>query len=673
MPVLTDPAAAYRAATDPEEILALAAAAAERTLNITLFPGQHRCALALTAGRIVEMQTGEGKTVAAMPAAALLAKAGKGLHVLTANDYLAKRDAAWMGPAYAELGLRVAWIGQLSTPEERRRAYEADITYLAATEAGFDHLRDCRTLTRAERVQRPLYAAIVDEADSILIDEARIPLVLAGECEGIAESARRAGPAARAMRQGIDYILDARNQNMEITYEGLSRAEDILQVEQIHDAPNGLLTALYHALHAKHLLTRDVDYLVRDGKIFPIDEYKGRTAKERRWPAGMHAALEEKEGLPIQEPGRVLASATLQNFALQYEHLCGMTGTAATQAEEFQRIYGLDVEVIPTHKPRIRIDYPDVLFPNQAAKFRAIVQSIRERHSTGQPVLIGSESVEASEQISRAIPDIPHNVLNARHEEAEAALIAQAGQCGAVTVSTNMAGRGVDIVLGPGVAELGGLHVIGTARNDSRRIDNQLRGRAGRQGDPGSTRYFIALDDELIHRFRDDGEEIRTLADCDMLQRRAEGRHLDARLFLHKYEQVVEGQRHALLQAREETMTNAGEEPENPEWLIRVDAIDEAWACYLEEVANLKTGFAWLNLGGREPLYAFLHNVDALFNQLWAQVDAETAERLESGESQPPRRGATWTYLTVDQPFGTTMERIVKGLARKARSRSLWG
>jgi preprotein translocase subunit SecA len=653
--------------------LTAAIAAAERALRVQLFPTQRACAEALLRGSIVEMQTGEGKTLAAMPAAALLAQAGQGVHVLTANDYLARRDAAWMGPAYAELGLTVAAIHQDSTAEERRAAYAADVTYVSATEAGFDHLRDCRALTTAGRVQRPLYAAIIDEADSILIDEARIPLILAGECDGVAESARRAGPAARGLRMGIDFSVDSKNQNIEITYAGLAQAETLLDVAQIHDAPNGLLTAVYQALHAQYLLQRDVDYLVRDGRIVPIDEYKGRTAHERRWPAGMHAALEEKEGLEIREPGRVLASVTLQNYVLQYEHLCGMTGTAATQAEEFRQIYGLEVEVIPTHKPRVRVDQPDALFPTQAAKFRAIVQSIREHHATGRPVLVGSESVEASEAISRAIPDIPHNVLNARHEEIEAALIAQAGQRGAVTVSTNMAGRGVDILLGEGVAELGGLHVIGTARNDSRRIDNQLRGRAGRQGDPGSSRYFVALDDELVRRFRDDGEAIQTLADCDMLQRRAEGRHLDARLFLHKYERVIEGQRHALLQAREELMGRCEAAPGEAEWPIRLDAMDEAWACFLEEVADLKSGFPWLNLGGREPLAEFLQTVDGLFTRMWEQVDHETAMRLANGETAPPRRGATWTYLTVDQPFGTGIERIMKGLARKARSGRFWG
>jgi len=673
MPHASRLAELYRQAQDPNEVLNIAAQAAQAALGLTLFPTQHQCAAGLAAGKIVEMQTGEGKTLAAMPAAALLAKEQLGVHILTANDYLATRDAAWMGPAYTQLGLTVAHITQSSTPDERRRAYAADITYLSATEAGFDYLRDCRALTRPERVQRPLHAAIIDEADSILIDEARIPLVLAGEFDGIAESARLAGAAARALRPGIDYLLDRKNQTIEITYEGLSRAEDILQVDQIHDAPNGLLTALYHALHAQNLLVRDIDYLVRDGKVLPIDEYKGRTARERRWPAGLHAALEDKELLPVQEPGRVLSSITLQNYVLKYEHLCGMTGTAATQADEFRNLYSLDVAVIPTYKPCIRIDQPDVLFPTQDAKLRAIVQSIREQHSTGRPVLVGSESVEASEAISRALPDIPHNVLNARHEAIEAELIAQAGQPRAVTISTNMAGRGVDIVLGDGVAELGGLHVIGTARNDSRRIDNQLRGRAGRQGDPGSSRFFLALDDQLVRRFRDDGELIRSLADCDMLQRRAEGRQLDARLFLNKYERIIEGQRNALLLRREEALDNAEANPDEPEWRIRLEAIDEAWACYLEEVADLKSGFAWLNLGGREPLSEYLRNVDDLFQRMWDQVEFETAERLAAGDSAPTRRGATWTYLTVDQPFGTGMERIMKGLARKIRSGSLWG
>lgn len=662
MSIVPSLARAYREADGARAMIDVAAEAARQTLGYTLFPTQIRCAEALLSGHIVEMQTGEGKTLAAVPAAAALARSGEGVHILTANDYLARRDAAWMSPVYAALGLSVAHVGQESTFEERQRAYAADVTYVSATEAGFDHLRDCRALSANGRVQRGLRMAIIDEADSILIDEARIPLVLAGECEPLAPVARMAGPAARALRPQIDYRVDPRNQNVEITYEGLARAEDILQVEQIHDAPNGLLTALYHAIHAQHLLVRDIDYLIRDGRVVPIDEYKGRTARERRWPAGMHAAIEEKDGLTIQEPGRVLASITLQNFAALYDHLCGMTGTAATQADEFDRIYGLAVAVIPTHKPRIRVDEPDALFPTQEAKFRAIVQSIRDRHATGRPVLVGSESVEASERISRAIADIPHTVLNARHEESEAALIAQAGQRGAVTVSTNMAGRGVDIVLGEGVAELGGLHVIGTARNDSRRIDNQLRGRAGRQGDPGSSRFFLALDDELIFRYRDEGEQIRTLADCDMLQRRAEGRQLDARLLLHKYERVVEGQRHAFLEKRAET-----------DCPVRLDAMDEAWACYLEEIAELKSGFAWLNLGGREPLHEFLRNVDGLFERLWEQVETETAERLAAGETAPPRRGATWTYLTVDLPFGTGLERILKGLARKARSGRLWG
>jgi preprotein translocase subunit SecA len=640
-----------------QDTFSRAVEAARLTLGFTLFPTQVACAEALLEGRIVEMQTGEGKTLAAMPAAAVLAQDGQGVHVLTANDYLAQRDAEWMAPAYAHLGLRVAWVRQTSTAEERRAAYAADITYIAATEAGFDHLRDCRALTRAERVQRGLHAALIDEADSILIDEARIPLVLAGETEGAVERARAAARAVVRLQPHLHFTLNTVQPDVQLTDAGLQEIERLLG-NVYEDMP--LLTAVYHAIHARYLLSRDTDYLVSDGRVVPIDEYKGRMAQERRWPAGIHAALEEKEGLEIRDPGRVLSSITLQNYVLQYDHLCGMTGTAATQAVEFERMYTLDTVVLPTHRPMIRSDFPDRLYSTRAQKLAAIVEEVRTAHATGRPVLVGTDSVEASEQLSALLPDVPHQVLNARHEATEAALIAQAGQRGTVTVSTNMAGRGVDILLGPGVAEMGGLHVVGTCRHASRRIDYQLRGRAGRQGDPGSSRFFVSLEDDLVRRFRDDDEQIRTVDDISMLQRRAEGQHLDARIFLDKYERVLEGQRHAVLAAREELL-------DVPEQIGRLAAIDEAWACFLEEVAELKTGFAWLNLGGRDPLSEYLRTVDKLFTSLWDQVE------LEADTEVPVRRGATWTYLTTDQPFGTGLERIMKGLARKAKSRSLWG
>ncbi|MBY0503653.1 MAG: hypothetical protein K2X03_07080 [Bryobacteraceae bacterium] len=639
------------------DIFARAVEAARLTLGFTLFPTQIRCAEALLAGRIVEMQTGEGKTLAAMPAAAVLAEASEGVHVLTANDYLARRDAEWMGPAYRHLGLRAAWVGQASTAAERREAYAADVTYLAATEAGFDHLRDCRALTRAERVQRTLHAALIDEADSILIDEARIPLVLAGETEGAVERATQAAYAARQLQLHTHFTVNTTQPDVQITEAGLTEVERLLG--NIYDNMP-LLTAVYHALHARYLLTRDMDYLVHEGRVVPVDEYKGRMAQERRWPAGIHAALEEKEGLAIRDPGRVLSSITLQNYVLQYGHLCGMTGTAATQSLEFSEMYGLPAEVLPTHRPMIREDFPDRLFETREAKLDAIVEEVRQMHATGRPVLVGTDSVEASDQLSARLHGVPHQVLNARHEAEEAALIARAGQAGTVTVSTNMAGRGVDILLGEGVATLGGLHVVGTCRHASRRIDHQLRGRAGRQGDPGSSRFFVSLEDDLVRRFRDDDEVIRTVEDIAMLQRRAEGQHLDARMFLDKYERVVEGQRHAVLEQREALL-------DQPEYLGRLAAVDEAWACYLEEVAELKTGFAWLNLGGRDPLSEYLRTIDRLFTALWDQVE------LEAENEVPVRRGATWTYLTTDQPFGTGLERIMKGLARKAKSRQLWG
>jgi preprotein translocase subunit SecA len=315
-----------------QDTFSRAVEAARLTLGFTLFPTQVACAEALLEGRIVEMQTGEGKTLAAMPAAAVLAQDGQGVHVLTANDYLAQRDAEWMAPAYAHLGLRVAWVRQTSTAEERRAAYAADITYIAATEAGFDHLRDCRALTRAERVQRGLHAALIDEADSILIDEARIPLVLAGETEGAVERARAAARAVVRLQPHLHFTLNTVQPDVQLTDAGLQEIERLLG-NVYEDMP--LLTAVYHAIHARYLLSRDTDYLVSDGRVVPIDEYKGRMAQERRWPAGIHAALEEKEGLEIRDPGRVLSSITLQNYVLQYDHLCGMTGTAATQAVEF--------------------------------------------------------------------------------------------------------------------------------------------------------------------------------------------------------------------------------------------------------------------------------------------------------------------------------------------------
>lgn len=631
-------------------------AAVRRVFGYSLFPTQRRCAEALLNGRIVEMQTGEGKTLAAVPAAAALAAEGRGVHILTANDYLAQRDAEWMALVYRALGLSAAWVRQSSTPEERKRAYAADVTYVSATEAGFDHLRDCRALSDADRVQRPLHAAIVDEADCVLIDEARIPLVLAGESSGLAEAASKAKEVVQHLHEGIDFERAPEGTSFNLTVAGSEKIERLLGIENAYEEDGvPIITAVLHALHARGLLHRDVDYMVADGRIVPIDAYKGRGSRERRWPAGLHAALEAKEGLIVNEPGRVLASITLQNFVQQYSHLCGMTGTAVTQAGEFARIYGLDVEAIPTHKPMIRDDRPDRVFRSQQAKLDAIVQEIFDTHATGRPVLVGTVSVAASEALSARLGAIEHHVLNAKNEDAEAAIIARAGERGAVTISTNMAGRGVDILLGEGVAALGGLHVIGASRNDSRRIDHQLRGRAGRQGDPGSSQFFLAFDDELFRKNLDPGEQIASTADCDSLQRRAEGRHLDARLFLNKYEQIVEGQRHHILQRRSEA-------PETER-----AAIDECWARFLEELEHIKTGFPFLNLGGREPFAEYLPQVHALCQAFWAEV-AQVAT-----EAAPSRRGATWTYLSVDMPFGTGLEQIARGLARKIRARSLWG
>lgn len=648
----------FENAEDPIAALACGVEAARRALGFTLFPEQIWCALALLDGRIIEMQTGEGKTLAAVPAAAFLARHGKPVHILTANDYLAHRDSQWMGPIYKVLGLSVASISQATPPAERRAAYAADVTYLAATEAGFDHLRDCRALTIEDRVQRQLESVLIDEADSVLIDEARIPLVLAGEQDGESERALGAGPVARALRHGLDYLVHWERNQIEFSYSGMERAEALLHKGSLYEEHNTpWSTAIYHALHAHHFLSRNRDYLVRDDRIIPIDEYKGRLALQRQWPAGIQAALEEKEGVPVRGSGRVLASVTLQNYVLQYAHTAGMTGTAETQREEFREIYRMEVEVIPTYRPVIREDHPDALFRTYGEKLNALCENVRETHAAGRPVLVGTGSVEASEALSQLLSGIPLVVLNAANEEAEAGLIARAGERGAVTISTNMAGRGVDIRLGDGVADLGGLHIVGTLRHESRRIDRQLRGRAGRQGDPGSSRFFVSLEDELFLKYREPGERIT----AEELQRRVEGMHLGARKFLHKYESVLEGQRHAFLQEREELFGN----PENQ---TRLEAMDEAWALYLEEVAILRSGFVFLQMGGREPLAEYLRSIHELFETLWREVDLI----LESG-TLPTRRGAVWTYVTVDQPLGTPMERLMRGLARKARSGSLWG
>ncbi len=652
---------------DLHEVIAVTAIAAERDLGLAMFDVQLHGALALANGCVAEMQTGEGKTLAAVPAVIWFAKAARGIHVMTVNDYLARRDAQWMGGIYRRLGFSVGCIQQSMAAAERKTAYGCDITYATANEIGFDYLRDQLALSPDEQVHRPFEAALLDEADSILIDEARIPLVIAGgetQEEVLAVGANR---VVRGFQNGWHFTIGEHFRNVALTDAGIHAVEAAFRCGNLFAEENfSLLSAVQDALHAHALLRRDVDYIVKEGVIESVDEFKGRIAQDRRWPAGLHTAIEAKEGVALRTQGRILGSITLQNLLALYPRLSGMTGTAATQASELKQLYELDVEVIATNRPVIRIDNPDVVFRTRRGKEQAVLDEIRSEHATGRPVLIGTASVAESERLSELLRDTPHQVLNARHEEREAGLIAAAGKRGAVTISTNMAGRGTDIVLGEGVAALGGLHVVGTNRHESRRIDFQLRGRAGRQGDPGSSRFIVSLEDDIVVRY---GEDIGRLGHTpESVQRIVEGKNLEIRLFLQKYEGAVEGQRQIVQQHRQEILT--GNEPELPR-LVALRTIDDLWADHLGSVTELRSGIQWVSWGGRDPLFEFLKQIDGMFRDMMESLDGEIARRLDEVQTSgtdPRQRGATWTYLTTDNPFGSLSDRIRKRLLGKVRS-----
>jgi preprotein translocase subunit SecA len=674
-----DDAALRRAFTESDNLLNVVAAvavAAARVLKQEMFDVQLQGALALARGRIAEMQTGEGKTLACTPAVAWYARGGQGVHVMTVNDYLARRDARWMGGIYELLGLSVGCIQQTMGTPERRRAYACDITYATANEIGFDSLRDQIALRLEDQVHRPFHAAVIDEADSILIDEARIPLVLAGGEAGGEVLARRVDPIIRQFQLGPHFRLDEYGRNISLAEEGIHALEHILGCGNLFTESNlPLYTAIHNAIHAHFLLRRNVDYVVKDNAIESVDEFKGRIAPDRRWPAGLHTAVEAKERVPFHGQGRVLGSMTLQNLVAGYPKVCGMTGTAATQAREFRTFYNLDVEVIPTNRPVIRTDEADVVFPSKQAKQQAVVDEIGRAHRAGQPILVGTASVEESEQLSAALhaiqPGTPQAVLNARNEEAEAGIIARAGEMGAVTISTNMAGRGVDIQLGEGVAATGGLYVIGMNRHESRRIDNQLRGRAGRQGDPGRSRFFISHEDDLMVKYGIGDQKLGH--DAESIQRLVEGQNLEIRRFLAKYESVIEGQRQWIQERRQAAFTD---ELTALERLVTLTTIDDLWSEYLAAVTELRSGVHWYSFGGRDPLHEYLTRVDAMYRELEDRLEAETAARLDEARGKgvkPAQRGATWTYLTTDRPFGDYTERVMRGLTRKFRKRELWG
>jgi len=547
---------------------------AKRKVNMRPFDVQLIGAIVLHEGKIAEMKTGEGKTLVATMPAYLNALTGEGVHIVTVNDYLAKRDRYWMGPIYESLGLTVGLLQHDSTSTERRSAYNADITYGTNTEFGFDYLRDNMALSEDELVQRDFNYAIVDEVDSILIDEARTPLIISGVAEKPTRLYYQFAHIARNLIRDVDYTVDEKLKSVTLTDTGARKVEKMLGIENIYAVSDiDYLSYLIAALKAKELFKKDVDYIVKDGEVIIVDEFTGRLMYGRRYSDGIHQAIEAKEGLKIRQEAQTLATITLQNYFRMYKKLAGMTGTAATEADEFLKIYGLEVVVIPTHKPMIRIDYPDAVYKTEKAKFKAIIKEISELYKIGRPVLVGTRSIEKSELLSSMLKKlgIPHQVLNAKYHEKEAEIIARAGQKGSVTIATNMAGRGVDIVLGEGVAELGGLHIIGTERHESRRIDNQLRGRAGRQGDPGSSRFYVSLEDELMRLFG--SEKIKGIMDklgvdedqpiehpiiskaIESAQKKVESYHFDIRKHLLEYDDVMETQRRVIYQERKKILT----------------------------------------------------------------------------------------------------------------------
>lgn len=544
-----------------------------RVLNMKHFPVQIIGGLALHDGSIAEMKTGEGKTLVATLPAYLNALEGKGVHIVTVNDYLATRDADWMGKIYDFLGLSVGLVVHDMSAEEKRNAYNCDITYGTNNEFGFDYLRDNMVLSQKDLVQRELNYAIVDEVDSILIDEARTPLIISGSGQESTKMYLLADTFVKRLNNEADYVRDEKAKTATLTEQGVDKAENFFSIENLSDLNNvELLHHINQALKARYLMRADVDYVIKDGEIIIVDEFTGRLMPGRRYNEGLHQAIEAKEHVKVARESVTLATITFQNYFRMFKKLSGMTGTAKTEEQEFQSIYEMDVFSIPTNKPLIRNDMNDLVYTTEKAKFRAVLEEIKHRHTTGQPILVGTISIEKSELLSTMLKKqgIQHTVLNAKHHQKEAEIISGAGQMGSVTISTNMAGRGTDIVLGEGVVALGGLHIIGTERHESRRIDNQLRGRAGRQGDPGSSQFFISLEDDLMRKFgsermmgfvdkigMDEDQPIEAgiiTKGIENSQKTVEGRNFGIRKYVLQYDDVMNKQREVIYAQRRKVL-----------------------------------------------------------------------------------------------------------------------
>ena len=559
------------------EAFAVVREAAKRVMGLRHFDVQLMGGCILHRGKIAEMRTGEGKTLVATLPAYLNALEGKGVHVVTVNDYLARRDSEDMGRVYRFLGLSVGLITHEMDYPARKAAYAADITYGTNNEFGFDYLRDNMVISLDQMVQRPLHYAIVDEVDSILIDEARTPLIISGPGAQSTSLYQVMADVAAKLKEGEDYTVDEKQKTVAPTETGIAKTEKLLGVSNMYDGENGVDYShqLLAALKAKALMHRDRDYVVKDGEVIIVDEFTGRLMFGRRYSEGLHQAIEAKEHVKVERESQTLATITFQNYFRMYDKLSGMTGTAKTEEQEFQKIYGLDVVVVPTNKPNIRIDYPDVIYKTRRAKYRAVANAIEELHKKGRPVLVGTTSIQQSEELSELLKKrgIEHNVLNAKFHEKEAEIVADAGQMGAVTIATNMAGRGTDIVLGDGVAELGGLHIIGTERHESRRIDNQLRGRCARQGDPGSTRFYLSLEDDLMRLFGSDNisgimdklgmeedepiEHKIVTRSIESAQKKVEARNFEIRKQVLEYDDVMNQQREVIYDQRRQILEKA--------------------------------------------------------------------------------------------------------------------
>lgn len=713
------------------EAFALAREAARRCLGERPVAEQLMAGLALHQGRVAELATGEGKTLAATAPVFLAALSGQGVHVLTFNDYLARRDATWMGPVYRMLGVSVGVIQENQTAAERRRAYAQDVTYATAKQVGFDLLRDGRCRTSAERVQRAFHFAVVDEADSILVDEARIPLVLAGATDDQVQGVRLASGVADGLETNRDFTFDPYAESVSLTDAGIDQIEGQLDRGDLHDPLNrDWLTLINQAIYVRVMLRRGITYIVRDGRAELIDEFTGRVVDDRRWPHGLQAALHAKEGLQVEPEGEVLGTITLQHLLGLYPKLSGMTATAWAARDELHDFYGLGVVQVPPHRPSQRQDLPDLIYSHREEKERAVADEVARLHATGRPLLIGTLSVAESEQLAAVLEQrgISCRVLNACNDAQEASVIAEAGRLGAVTVSTNMAGRGVDIKLGgtdeaerEQVLALGGLFVIGTNRHDSRRIDDQLRGRSARQGEPGGSRFFASFEDELMVRYglaeilasgkrppKTQGplQDPVLASEIERAQQIIEAEHLKLRRLLYRYAQLGEVQRQAMARRRAELQADDFDprlETLSPtrygallpqvgrETLVRVEReltlhhLDRTWRDHLAVVADIYEALPVSGMGGRGilvglrgPMDDFNHQVDQAFTRMLTQVDkavtasferaAITKDGIDLHAEGLLSPSSTWTYLTEESPLGDGMLRIMRGI-KKAISR----